>query len=46
MDHHQEGPENFHKGRVLEGYFIKTICPTLNEQLDNDILTPFRNSIT
>ena len=38
-------PENFCKCRVLEVYFIKTICPTLNEQLDNDILTLFRNDI-
>ena len=39
-------PENFRKHRVLEAYFIKTICPTLNEQLDNDILTLFRNGLT
>ena len=38
--------ENFRKRRVLEAYFIKTICPTLNEQLVNDILTLFRNGIT
>ena len=41
-----KAPENFRKCRVLEGYFIKTICPTLNERLDNDILTLLRNSIT
>ena len=41
-----KAPENFRKCRVLETYFIKTICPTLNEQLDNDILTLFRNGIT
>ena len=41
-----KAPENFCKCRVLEAYFIKTICPTLNEQLDNDILTLFRNGIT
>ena len=39
-------PKNFHKHRVLEAYFIKTICPTLNEQLSNDSSTPFRNDIT
>ena len=39
-------PENFRKRRVLEASFIKTFCPTLNEQLDNDILTLFRNDIT
>ena len=38
--------ENFRKCRVLEAYFVKTICPTLSEHLDNDILTLFRNSIT
>ena len=41
-----KAPENVRKCRVLEGYFIKTICPTLNERLDNDILTVLRNSIT
>ena len=41
-----KAPENFRKCRVLEAYFIKTICPTLNEQLDNDFLTLFRNGIT
>ena len=41
-----KAPENFCKRRVLEAYFIKTICPTLNEQLDNDILTLYRNGIT
>ena len=39
-------PENFRNRRVLEAYFIKTICPTLNEQLGNDILTFFRNGDT
>ena len=38
--------KNFRKSRVLETHFIKTICPTLNELLDNDILTLFRNGIT
>ena len=32
-----KAPENFRKLRVLEAYFIKTISPTLNEQLENDI---------
>ena len=31
------------KRRVLEAYFVKTICLTLSEQLDDDILTYFRN---
>ena len=39
-------PENFRNRRVLVAYFIKTICPTLNEQLDNDVLTFFRNGDT
>ena len=38
--------ENYCKRRVLEVYFIKTICLTLNEQLDNDILILSGNSIT
>ena len=41
-----KAPENFCKRRVLEAYFIKTLCPTLNEQVDNDILTLFRTGIT
>ena len=41
-----KAPENFHKRRVLEAQFIKTICPALNEQLDNDFLILFRNGIT
>ena len=41
-----KAPENFRKRRVLEAYFIKTICPTLNEQLDNDILTLLHSSET
>ena len=41
-----KAPENFRKRRVLEAYFIETICPTLNEQLDNDTLILSRNGIT
>ena len=41
-----KAPENFRKRRVVEAYFIKTVCPTLNEQLDNNILTLFSNGIT
>ena len=37
--------ENFRKRRVLEAYFVNTICPTLNQQLDNDILILLRNGI-
>ena len=39
-------PENCRERRVLEAYFIKTICSALNKQLDHDILTFFRNGIT
>ena len=41
-----KAPENFCKCRVLEAYFIKTICPTVNEQLDNDILTLLGDGVT
>ena len=41
-----KAPENFRKCRVLEAYFIKTICSTPNEQLGNDILTLFRDGVT
>ena len=42
----RKAPQNFRKRRILEVDLIKTICPTLNEQLDNDILTLFRSGIT
>ena len=38
--------ENYYKRRVLEVYFIKAICLTFNEQLDNDILILSGNSVT
>ena len=41
-----KAPEDCRKRRVLVAYFTQTICFTLNEQLTNDILTPFRNGIT
>ena len=31
---------------IMEAYFIKLIVPSLNEQLDNDVLMLFRNSVT
>ena len=31
---------------IMEAYFIKLIVPSLNEQLDNDVLMVFRNSVT
>ena len=36
-----KAPENFRRRGVLDTFFIKTICLTLNEQLDNNILTIF-----
>ena len=39
-------PEKFRKRRVLEAFFIKIICPTLNGQPENGILTRFRSGIT
>ena len=41
-----KAPKNFRMRRVLEAYFIKTICPTLNDLRDYDILTLLRNVIT
>ena len=35
--------ENLRRLRILEAYFTKTICPTLNDELDNYILTIFMN---
>ena len=40
-----KAPGTFYKHRVFKAYFTKTSCPTLNKQLDNDILTLFRNDI-
>ena len=39
-------PVNTLKRRILEAYFIKLIAPSLNEQLDNDVLMLFRNGVT
>ena len=38
--------ENTLKRRILEAYFIKLIVPSLNEQLNNDVLMLFRNGVT
>ena len=38
-------PTNTFK-RILEGYFIKIMVPSLNSQMNNDVLTLFRNGIT
>ena len=34
------------KTKVLLAYFIKTLNPILNNQLNSDILTLFRNGVT
>ena len=36
-------PKISFKRKILEGYFIKTLNPILNNQLNSDILTLFRN---
>ena len=32
--------------RILEAYFINLIVPSLNQQLDNDVLMLFRDGVT
>ena len=39
-------PKVSFKRKILEGYFIKTLNPILNNQLNSDILTLFRNGVT
>ena len=39
-------PKVSFKRKILEGYFIKTLNPILNDQLNSDILTLFRNGVT
>ena len=39
-------PKMSFKRKILEAYFIKTLNPILNNQLNSDILTLFRNGIT
>ena len=39
-------PKVSFKRKILEAYFIKTLNPTLNNQLNSDILTLFRNGVT
>ena len=36
-------PKISFKTKILKGYFIKTLNPILNNQLNSDILTLFRN---
>ena len=39
-------PESIFKRIILEAYFINLIAPFLNEQIDNNVLILFRNSVT
>ena len=39
-------PRSTFKRKILEAYYIKQLNPTLNNQLDSDLLTLFRNGIT
>ena len=39
-------PKASFKRKILEVYFIKTLNPILNNQLNSDILTFFRDGIT
>ena len=34
------------KRKILEAYFIRTVNPILNNQLNSDILTLFGNGVT
>ena len=39
-------PKISFKRKILEAYFIKTLIPILNNQLNSDILILFRNGVT
>ena len=39
-------PRNTFKRKILEEYFIKIMAPSLNSQINSDVLTLFRNGIT
>ena len=39
-------PRNTFKREILEAYFIKIMVPSLNSQMNSDVLTLFRNRIT
>ena len=39
-------PRNTFKRRILEAYFIKIMVSSLNSQMNNNVLTPFRNGVT
>ena len=38
-------PRNTFKRRILEAYFIKIMVPSLNSQMNNNVLTLFRNGV-
>ena len=39
-------PRNTFKRNILEAYFINIMVPSLNSQMNNDVLTFFRNGVT
>ena len=39
-------PRNTFKRRILEAYFIKIMVSSLNSQMNNNVLTLFRNGVT
>ena len=39
-------PRNTFKRKMLEAYFIKIMVPSLNSQMNNNVLTLFRNGVT
>ena len=39
-------PEYMRKRKILEVFLIKSISPSLNEQVDTELLVHFRNGVT
>ena len=39
-------PEYMRKRKILEAFLIKSISPSLNEQLDTELLLLFENGVT
>ena len=39
-------PRNTFKWKILESYFIKIMVPSLNSQMNSDVLKLFRNGVT
>ena len=46
LSHGFQWSVNTFKWKILEAYLVKIIVPSLNSQMNNDILTLFRNGIT